>query len=211
MRWFSLLVLLWSGLAGADRGALSVDVGAGGVATEVPALHVATPKSTLSFDASFWLGGRYALSNGFEVSVTGFFEPPATVFQNDIEVVGDFGVFPGSTRHHFTRFGAQAGVRLVLGMRIRLHVGLEAGWCQGVYSKLQHFNVSSPEGAVDYGLVLPDVVRGAFVLSPLVGVEWTSADSWSLSLLPRAQFFTAEHGIGWAVIAPVQFSWSWYL
>lgn len=210
MRRLLLFSLLLSAAARADRGALTVDVAAGGVATAVPALHPETPRSTLSFDASVWLGGRYALGNNFEVTASGFFEPPATLFQNDVRLVAGSGVYPGTTRHQLLRFGAQAGVRLVLGMRFRFHLGVEAGWCQQAYSKLQHFDVSNPEAAVDYGLSLPDESRANLVVSPLLGVEWAAGDSWSLALLPRAQLMLGN-GFSWAVIVPLQFSWSWYL
>ncbi|MDP1918905.1 MAG: hypothetical protein Q8L14_21830 [Myxococcales bacterium] len=210
MRRLLLFSLLLSAAAWADRGALTVDVAGGGVAAAVPALHSETPKSTLSFDASIWLGGRYALGNNFEVTASGFFEPPATVFQNDVRLVAGSGVYPGTTRHQFLRFGAQAGVRLVLGMRFRFHLGVEAGWCQQAYSKLQHFDVSNPEAAVDYGLSLPDESHANLVVSPLIGVEWAAGDSWSLALLPRAQLMLGN-GFSWAVIVPLQFSWSWYL
>ncbi len=210
MRRLLLFPLLLSAAAWADRGALTVDVAGGGVATAVPALHSETPSSTLSFDASIWLGGRYALGNNFEVTASGFFEPPATVFQNDVRLVAGSGVYPGTTRHQFLRFGAQAGVRLVLGMRFRLHLGVEAGWCQQSYSKVQHFDVSNPEAAVDYGLSLPDESHANLVVAPLLGVEWAAGDSWSVALLPRAQLMLGS-GFSWAVIVPLQFSWSWYL
>lgn len=205
-----LFSLLLAAPALADRGALTVDVAGGGVAAAVPALHAAEPRSTLSFDASIWLGGRYALSNLFEVSLTGFFEPPATLFQNDVQLVTGSGTYPGTTRHQFLRFGAQAGVRLVLGMRFRFHLGLEAGWCQQAYSKLQHFDVSNPEAAVDFGLSLPDESRASVVVAPLLGFEWAAGDSWSLSLVPRAQLMLGP-ALSWAVVLPLQFSWSWYL
>lgn len=209
LRFLSFSLLL-SAAALADRGALTVDVAGGGVATAVPALHAAPSKSTLSFDASIWLGGRYALSNLLEVTASGFFEPPATVFQNDVQLVTGSGTYPGTTRHQFLRFGAQAGLRLVLGMRFRFHLGLEAGWCQKAYSKLQHFDVSNPEAAVDYGLSLPDESHANLVVSPLLGIEWVTGDSWSLSLLPRAQVMLGN-AFSWAIIVPLQFSWSWYL
>lgn len=202
--------LLLSSAAWADRGALTVDVAGGGVATAVPSLRAQTPKSTISLNASIWLGGRYALSNSLELSLSGFFEPPATLFQNDFNLVTESGTYPGTTRHQLLRFGAQAGGRLVLGTRFRFHLGVEAGWCQQAYSKLQHFDVSNPEAAVDYGLSLPDESRANLVLSPLLGVEWAAGDSWSLSLLPRAQLMLGN-AFSWAVIVPLQFSWSWYL
>jgi hypothetical protein len=195
----------------ADRGALTVDVAAGGVATTVPAPQAQPAKSTLSFDASFWLGARYALANFLELSVTGFFEPPATLFQNDVTLTTESGSYPGTLRHTFLRFGAQAGVRLVLGMVVRFHLGVEVGWCQQLYTAQQHFDVTNPDAAVDYGLTLPDLSRPTLALSPLVGLEWAAGDSWSLAVLPRAQLLLGAGGFSWAVVLPLQFSWSWYL
>ena len=205
-----ILALVLSGHAFADRGALSVDVAGGGVATSVPALQSSTAKSTVSFDLSGWVGARYALSNSFELSMTGFLEPPATVYQNDIRLMTVSGTYPGTTRHQLLRFGAQAGARRVLGMRFRLHLGLELGWCQQLYSKLQHFDAAHPEAAVDYGLTLPDESLANFVVSPLVGVEWAAGNQWSVSFMPRAQVMLGN-GISWAVVLPLQLSWSWYL
>lgn len=202
--------LLLSTAAVADRGAFTLDVGVGGVATTVPALQSAVPTSTLSFDVSTWLGFRYALTNNFELSATGFFDPPATIFQNDVQLVTESGTYPGTTRHQYLRGGAQAGLRLVLGMRFRLHLGLELGWCQQAYSSIKHFDVSGADGAVDYGLTIPDVSKANFVVAPMLGLEWVSPGSWSIALMPRAQVMLGN-GLSWAVIVPLQFSWSWYL
>ena len=208
-----MLGLVLSANAFADRGALTVDIAGGGSAASVPALMSSTPASppsTVSFDVSGWLGVRYALKNTVELSMTGFFEPPATVYQNDIRLVADSGTYPGTTRHELIRFGAQAGVRLVLGMRFRVHVGLEFGWCQQLYSQLRHFDVLGSSGAVDYGLTLSDASLANLVASPLLGVEWAVGDQWSVSLMPRAQMMLGN-AISWAVVVPLQFSWSWYL
>ncbi len=205
-----LVLILTASAARADRGALSVDIGVGGVATTVPALDATPPRSTLSFDVSTWLGGRYALSNHFELSLTGFFEPPATLFQNGVNLETTSGTYPGTTRHQYIRFGAQAGFRFVFGMRFRFHIGVEAGWCQQMYSSMQHFDVSNPSSAVDYGLMLPDRALPNVVVSPLVGIEWVAGDSWSLSIVPRGQVMFGQQ-LSWAVILPLQFSWSWYL
>ncbi|MFT3714020.1 MAG: hypothetical protein QM817_40685 [Archangium sp.] len=159
---------------------------------------------------SAWLGGRYAISNNFEVTATGFVEPPATVFQNDVNLVTESGRYPGTTRHQFMRFGAQGGVRLVFGMIVRFHLGLELGWSQAMYSGQQHFDVTNAESATNYGLTIPDASIPSAVLSPNLGIEWCFRDNWSLSLLPRAQLQLAST-VSWAVIVPIQLSWSLYL
>lgn len=203
-------VALLAGAALADRGALTLDVAGGGVVTAAPAPLAKPSASTLSYDGSIWLGARYALTNSIEVTATGFFEPPVTVFQNDITLVTDLGTYPGTLQHRFTRFGAQAGVRLVLGLVWRFHLGVELGWCQQLYGAQRHYDVSNPQAASDYGLQLPDTSEANLVVSPLVGLEWAPGDAWSLSVLPRAQFLIGQR-TSWAVVLPLQFSWSWYL
>jgi len=44
----------------------------------------------------------------------------------------------------------------------------------------------------------------------LVGVEWAAGDHWSLALMPRAQLLLGRD-FSWALIIPLQFSYSWYL
>lgn len=205
------LVAVGASGALADRGALSIDVAGGGVATAVPAPGAQGAKSTVAFDASVWLGVRYALSNSLELSASGFFEPPVTVFQNDITLLAESGAYPGTLRHTFMRYGAQAGARLVFGMVVRFHVGLELGWVQQAYSKLSHFDVSKPDGAVDYGLSLQDLSRPNVVVAPLAGFEWQAGDAWSLSVVPRMQLMLGVGGLSWAAIATAQFTWAWFL
>lgn len=197
--------------AWADRGALSVDVAVGGAAVGVPAPLTASPVSTVSFDVSVLAGVRYALSNLVELSVSGFFEPPATLFHNDVTLRLDSGDYPGTLKHELMRYGAQAGARLVFGMRFRFHVGLELGWAQLAYSKLVHYDTRNPEAAVDYGLTLADDTRNHLVVSPVAGIEWAAGDKWSFAVLPRAQLMVGSAAVAWAIILPLQFSWSWYL
>ncbi len=209
-RTLAMLCFVLSTSAVADRGALSLDIGAGGVASAVPALYAEPPKSTVTLSGSFWLGTRYALSNMLELSVTGFFDAPSTVYQNDINLMVDSGSYPGTTQHALWRFGAQGGVRMVFGLRWRFVVGVEVGWAQLLYTQLQHFDVTDPSAAVDYGLQFPEQGVNHFVLSPLLGLEWAAGDHWSLAILPRGQVLVGPR-VSWAVVLPLQFSWSWYL
>jgi len=155
---------------------LSLDIAAGGVALAVPAPPVSSPRTTVSYNGSFWFGTRYALADSLEVSLAGYFEPPATLWQNDVTVTTD-AAFAGTLKHTFTRFGAQAGLQLVFGMVVRFRLGLELGWCQELYTGLRHYGGDATNGFLDYGLTLADSSRPVLVLSPLIGLEWQIGDT----------------------------------
>lgn len=207
-------LLLACTAARAERGALSLDVAGGGVAELVPAPYVAPgSRSTLCISAAAELGLRYAVSHSAELSLTGFALAPAALYQNRATVLLDTGSYPGTLQHQYLRFGASAGARLVLGLRLRFVLGLEAGWSHAILWGLQHWDVR-PDGAVPYSLELRTVTREALLLSPLLGLEWAAGDHWSLSLLPRAHVLVpvgGREGLSWAIILPLQWSWSWYL
>ena len=203
------ILLCTASMAFADRRALSVDVGAGWNFAGVNAPGAFPPHSTLTMGPSVWLGGRYALTHHVEVSAVGFFDVPVTVAHNGIVLRTTAGDFPGTLVHQTLRYGGQAGARVVFGMVWKFVAGLDLGVSARNYSAQRMLNDVGPE-VIDYGLSLSDVTRVAFVASPLVGVEWAAGDKWSLAVLPRAQLqFGAQ--FEWAIIVPLQFSWSWYL
>jgi len=91
----------------------------------------------------------------------------------------------------------------------RWFVGGELGWAQQSFTRLDLVNVSDPSNPQSYGLGLADRSRGAFVLSPLAGVEWQFADHWSVAIAPRVQVMLG--GVGQvAVVLPVSVGYSWY-
>lgn len=211
MRPLLVVVCLFAGLARADRGALSIDGAAGFAALTVPAPSTSPARSTLSTAASVWFGARYALSNHLEVSATGFFEPPVTLWHNGVTLQVPEGAFTGTLTHSFLRYGGQVGARFVTGMVWRFIAGLEAGLALRSYSGLAMLNDKDPANPVDYGLALADRTLPAFTVSPLVGLEWAGGDHWSVAVLPRAQLLFGAGGLSWAVVVPLQLSWSWYL
>lgn len=208
----SLLCLLLVGRWGwADHRALSVDVSGAWSAGTVPALQTTQPQATLSLGPSVWLGARYALTNNLELSATGLFDIPVVVAHNNVVLATDSGNFPGTLVHQTMRFGGLAGARAVLGLVVRVHFGVEIGWSQRLYTGLTMYDDRNPDAAIDYGLGLRDASVGQFVVSPLLGLEWAAGDHWSISLLPRAQLLLGAPQLDWAVLIPLQFSWSWYL
>lgn len=204
------LMLLLAASARADHRALSVDVSGAWSAGSVSALQTTQPQTTLTFGPSVWLGARYALTNNLEFSATGLFDIPVTVAHNNVVLATDSGNFGGTLVHETMRFGGLGGVRMVLGLALKFHLGVEVGWSQRLYTGLTMYDDRNPDAAIDYGLGLRDASLGQFIVSPLVGLEWAAGDHWSLALLPRGQILLGAQ-VNWAVLIPLQFSWNWYL
>lgn len=203
-------VLLCSGNAFADRGALSLDAGGGMAALTFKAPFAESGSATRSFSPTARFGARYALANWLELGAAGFFETPVTVFHNDISLAFDDNSFPGTLRHRVHRYGGMGGARVTLGMVWRLTLGLDLGWSHRVYEELQHFEVK-PGGASDYRLAFPgSLTRDDLVVAPIVGLEWSIGDHWSVSVLPRAEFLLGSD-TAFSVSIPLVFSYSWYL
>ncbi len=196
--------------ASADRGALSLDIGAGGTTLALPAPYApgSGPVQGTSFLAS--LGLRYALQNWVEIEASAYFEPPVTYFHNGVSVAIPGGPFLGTLKHRFYRYGALAGGRVVTGKVWRFTAGGGIGWSHRAYSGFQHVDDRRPNDARDYGLSLPDLTRNNWVLAALAGVEWAEGDHWSLSLLPRYEQLLGTAST-FAISARLVFSLSWYL
>ena len=206
----ALLCVLVSAVALADRGALSVEGGGGMTALNQPAPYASPSASTLGGAATIVLGARYALTNNWEATVWGFYEPQVAYFHNGINITTSDGAFPGTLSEQLTRFGGLAGVRHVWGSVFRFAVGLDVGWSHRSYSKLDAINDTSPSAPVDYGLGLASYSTDNLVLSPMLGVEWAVGDHYSFSLMPRFELLIGRDKT-WAFTAPLCFSWSWYL
>lgn len=206
-----LLVVLLSALAArADRRALSLDVAGSWNGGTVSAPMAATPKSTLGFGPAVWLGARYGLTHSLEATATGFFETPTTMFHNAMTLQTGSGQFNGTLQHSTTRFGGLVGARLVLGLVWRFHAGVEVGLSQRLNSQLVMIDDRDASAPVDYGLMLPNASQTQFAISPVLGLEWQAGDHFSFAVLPRAQILVGG-ALSWAVIVPLQFSWSWFL
>jgi len=195
----------------ADRGALSLDIGAGGSTMALPAPYAAPSGSVQGTALLTSLGLRYALQNWIELATTAFFEPPVTYFHNGVTVTSQDRSFPGTLRHRFYRYGALVGGRVVTGKVWRFVAGADVGWSHRAYSDFHHINdVTDPSNPRDYRLPLPNVTRDNLVIALLAGVEWAEGDHWSLSLLPRYEQLLGTDST-FAISARFVFSWSWYL
>ena len=210
MRFLLLLLLALPLPAAADRGALTVDAGGGLSAPFVKAPYAPGSSALSASSPSVWVGGRYALSNHLEVSAAGFWEPPVTLWHNNVRVRAGGTELPGTLTHQASRAGALVGGRFVYGMVWRLTAGLDVGWSWRRYTGLQAIDDTNPAAPVDYGVQLADVNTHNLVLSPVVGLEWAAGDHWSVAVTPRAQLLLgADPAVAFTV--PVTLSWSWYL
>lgn len=209
LRALSAFVVLFSTAAAADRGAITIDAGGGLTALSLPAPFAVPSKSLTSSSATAWLGGRYALTNSFELGASAFYEPPVEVFHNGVVVHTSNGEFPGTLNHRLQRYGGLVGARYVRGMVFRFTAGLELGWSHRSYSAFRHIDDTNPANPVDYGLSLPEFTTDNVVIAPLAGVEWAVGDHWSVSVLPRFEIL-AGPDMTYAVTVPLLVSWSWY-
>lgn len=206
---FTLSCCLLSGVAFADRGALSADIGGGMVTMSMPTPYAASGGAA-GGGISLWGGARYGLRNWLEVSASAFYEPPVTAWHNGANVSTPDGEFNGTLAHRASRFGGLVGARYVRGSVWRFTAGLELGFSQRLNSGFQMVNDAVPGGAFDYGLVLPDSSVLNFVAAPVFGLEWAAGDHWSISLLPRVSFLIGASPTV-ALSIPLVFSWAWYL
>ena len=193
----------------ADRGAITVE--AAPALTWWPARDppVGSGTGVSGWTAGGLVGVRYALRNELELTLTGFYEAPAT-FTNPGTTV-DQGTIPltGTSRATVSRWGALAGARFVQGLVWRWFVGAEVGYAQQNLSGLDLIDVSNPSNPRSFGLSLPNRSEGAFVLSPLAGIEWQFADHWSAAFTPRLQvMFGGVSRV--AVVLPLSIGYSWY-
>ena len=210
--------LLFSTPALADRGALSIELGAGGAGALLPAppppdFTLTTTKTTPITSAAAWLGARYALSNSLELELTGFYEPAVQVFHNGVVLEATTpprSSFPGTLSHRDTGYGALAGIRWLHGDVWRLTAACEVGWARSSFTGFVHYDDRSPSGAVDYRLALRDLVVDSALLSLGGGLEWAFADRMSLAVQPRIRLAVGPSVVP-SVVVPLVFSYSWYL
>jgi hypothetical protein len=195
--------------AGADQGALTLEIG--------PSLSFvgASPSQGSGSTVVATLGGgllgvRYALSNEFEVSASALWEAPADYFHSGVQFGTPSGAVRGTLSERVQRVAVLGGVQYVRGVEWRFHLGAEAGWSRETFSRRDLLDVSDPSNVHSFGLGLQDRTIDSLMLAPVVGVEWQFADHWSVSLLPRVQFFLGGASrIG--LLVPLSVGYSWFV
>lgn len=204
------LALLVPTVAAADRGALTFEIG--------PALTWwpgrPPPVGSGPGVASAAVGGvggvRYGLSNNVELTATGFYEAPGNYTFSGVSLATGGETLSGSLEATMSRWGALAGARYVTGLAWRLHVGAEIGWSHSSATKLDLIDVSNPAGPQSFGLGLANATQNAFVIAPLIGLEWQLNDRWCIALIPRAEFVVGA-ATQLAVVVPLTVGYSLYL
>jgi hypothetical protein len=205
-----LMTVAFSLDALADRGAFTVDIGAGGTTLGLSSPYGQQRGSVQGTSTLISFGTRYALQNYLELSVNAFLEPPVTYFHNGVTITTPDGLFAGTLKHRFSRYGVLAGGRLVTGKVWRFVAGADVGWSHRAYSEFQHIKDDDPSNPRDYRLNLPDLARNNWVLAVPAGIEWAAGDHWSLSFLSRYEQLLGPDST-FAISARLLFSWSWYL
>ncbi len=204
----AFLILVGPVAARADRGALSLELGAGGSIVNVRGPYATGAPSQIGTSWATSLGASYGLSNHLELTGRFFWEPPEQFVHNGATVSSPSGALTGSLTEHTQRFGALAGARYVFGYVWRFSAGADIGWSQRSFSKLDHFDVST--GAPrSYGLQLADTSQASFVFAPSVAVLWTG-DHFAVGLAPRFEILTGSVST-WSVAIPLTLAWSWFL
>lgn len=192
--------LLFAAPAHADRGALSIDVGAGAAGLSLPAPYAQGTGNTVGVGFESMVGLRYAVTNALEFTVAAYFEPAIGYTHNAVTLVTPNGTFSGTVTNSLYFLGAVGGVRYVAGSVWKLVLGLEAGWCHRVYTGVQ-FN-----GAVS--IPLEGFNTDNFLLQPLFGVEWAFADHWSASLIPRFMVLIGpDPTLGASLLLSISYAW----
>lgn len=212
-------VLGFSTSARADRGALTLDLGGGASLLLLPTPYAsdASPLPT-----TVWLarvGIRYALSDEFELALSGFFEPEVTAYHHGVTIDTsrpDFpgpdagrGAFRGTLRHQLQHVGAAVGARYIWGAIFRWHAGADLGWSLRSYSAFEHIDTSGG-GARPFGLRLDDFRTSNVMLAPVFGFEWAFHDKWSVSVMPRVEFLMGPDPMV-AFSLPILLSTAWYI
>jgi len=190
--------------APAERGALSLDLGAGIAGLNLAAPYTNGEASAVGIGFEAMLGLRYALLNELEFTVAAYFEPNVGYVYDGVSVKPPPS--PNSLQGTLTTtvhlFGAVGGIRYVNGLVWKLVVGLEVGWCHRAYSGLQFTGQSN--------FAIPGFGTDNLVLQPLLGVEWAFADHWSASLLPRFTLLIGPDST-FAASVLLTLSYSWFL
>ncbi len=194
--------LLSAAPAQADRGALSLDVGAGAAGLNLPAPYATGGGNTVGVGFETMVGLRYALTNALEFTAAAYFEPNVTYVHDGVgvQVPGNARPLPGTVTNSLYFVGAVGGLRYVGGSVWKLVVGLEAGWCHRVYTGVRF------DGSASFPL--PSFSTNNFVLQPLLGVEWAFADHWSASLIPRFMVLIGPDAtLGASLLLSISYSW----
>lgn len=213
----TLLALLFASVAIAEEGNLTVELGGGGTALQLPTPYALSQNDSrpgqLGTAALARGGVRYGLTHWLDVGVSGFWEPAVRFTHRDVTLAygGSSSVpqtWPGALEHQVTRFGASAGARLTFGLRLRFFGELHVGWARRQYSALHAYNGADP--AVEWPVAIPDFAVDNLITTASAGVEYFLTDSLSLGVAPRFDVLIGREST-LAASLPLVLSWRWSL
>jgi len=204
----SMTAFLCARAAFGERGSVSIEVGSGVALVNVRAPYAAGAPSQMGSTLTTSVGVRYAVTNAFEVGASAFYQPPTTFTHGHAQVSSPGGALEGVLMERTSQLGALVGARVVHGFTWRLIAGTDFGFARRSFSSLNHYDVSDPDGAQSFGLVLTDTFQTAPIVAPSTGLEWVG-DHVTVALVPRVEFLFGKTPT-WAFTMPLTLSWSWY-
>ncbi len=191
----------------ADRGALSLE--AGGVLAGVRALPaVGTGDSVTGTLAGVTIGGRYAVSNSFEVIGTFDWLSPSWFYNDNTVIVTGNGTFSGQLQSRLNWYSAKVGAQYVRGFTWKVRLGAQVGWTRLMSQQLDLVDLT-PAVPRSFGLALGSRSTDHFVVAGLAGVEWEVSNHVSIAVTPRVEF-PLSSGLT-AITVPLTVAYSWYI
>jgi hypothetical protein len=136
------------------------------------------------------------------------YQPPTTFTHGHAQVPSPGGALEGVLMERTSQLGALVGARVVHGFTWRLIAGTDFGFARRSFSSINHYDVSDPDGAQSFGLVLTDTFQTVPIVEPSAGLEWVG-DHVTVALVPRVEFLFGKTPT-WAFTMPLTLSWSWY-
>jgi hypothetical protein len=196
-------------LAGADRGALTLELGpALAVVRSAPSLG-SGPDITGTMGGGL-LGARYGLRHNLELTGTAFWDAPTKFYHSATSASVSGQTLEGTLGETAGRVGLLVGARYVRGFLWRYSLGVEVGWSHQTFSGRDLVYPSTPGSSTNFDQRFSDVERDALVIAPLAGLEWQLADHWTIAATPRLEFLVG--GVGrFTFVLPVTVGYSWYL
>jgi hypothetical protein len=209
MCFLTAFALMAPRLARADNGAFTVEAGGGVAVLRAPAPYADNSAAQVGTVPEILIGGRYALTNRFELSLAAFGEPSESFFVPGTTINSDAGKLSGTLQMNVQRYGILAGVRFLHGNVWRLIVGADAGWSLSMYSSMHLLDDSGASAGRDFGLNLPDKNINSLILAPSAGISWVG-DKLSVTVLPRFEVLVGGTTT-WAISIPITIGWDFYL
>ncbi len=197
--------------ARADRGALSLDAGAGLVVASLnPPVGSGPAQSGVLYEGR--LGLRYAVSNLLEVYLGGYYDMQAPwSYSGDVVPVAGSAPLTGTLQSQMAGWGAEGGARRCAGPALRLCLTAGRGAAMRLSSRMDLLNPNAAGGPASYGAgVVPGSITSFGPMAEVgAGFEWLVTDHQTVALTPLVRAVGGTGG-GVYLVLPVTWSYSWY-